>query len=80
MEKAVAVKYVKNSQAPFIIAKGKKLLAEKIIEAAGKNGIEIVENSLLAEELFEMDIGAYIPEKYFELMAEILSRVYKMQE
>lgn len=72
MKKAVAVKYLPELPAPFIVAKGKGALARKIEEIAREHGIEIVENALLAERLQAIELGDYIPEDLYRVIAEIL--------
>ncbi|MBQ1983476.1 MAG: EscU/YscU/HrcU family type III secretion system export apparatus switch protein, partial [Spirochaetaceae bacterium] len=47
---------------------------------AKENDIEIVENKLLARELYtKVEIGDIIPEEYLQAMAVILANVYKMK-
>lgn len=79
LNKAVALTYNDNLPAPFILAKGKALLAKRIIEIAGKHGIEIVNSSNLADILFEIEIGSFIPEDLYEIIAELLAYVYNVQ-
>ena len=43
-QKAVALKYPEDAEAPFVIANGKGLLAKRILEEARKNDIK---NSVL---------------------------------
>lgn len=77
---AVALKYEreKNEPAPKVIAKGKDKLAEKIKEKAKENNIPIVEDPPLARALYEScEIGDYIPEKFYQVVAKILAKVYK---
>ena len=79
LNKAVALTYNSDLPAPFILAKGKELLAERIIEIAGKHGIEIVNSSNLTDVLFEIEIGSLIPEELYEIIAELLAYVYNVQ-
>ena len=72
MKKAVAIKYNPELPAPFILAKGKADLANRIIKIARNNNIDIVENNLIAENMVEFDVGAFIPEEFYEIIAEIL--------
>ena len=46
VQKAVVLKYPEGAEAPFVIAKGKGLLASVIIDEAKKNEIYIQKNSL----------------------------------
>lgn len=73
MKKAVALKYPENSPAPFITAKGKGELAEKILAEAKKNDIEIREDLELVEMLSAQEIGNYVQEETWEALAVIFS-------
>jgi type III secretion system FlhB-like substrate exporter len=77
MEKAIALKYTLDLPAPFIIAKGKRELARKIEEIARKNGIPVVPNYELTEGLFGLELGSFIPEEYYEIIAKLLVFVAK---
>jgi len=78
---AVALKYdTETMSAPKVVAKGERLLAEKIKEIAEKAGVPIVENKPLARALFEaVDIGMSVPAKLYKAVAEILAYVYRLK-
>ncbi len=78
MDKAVAVKYSSALPAPMIIAKGKGELANKIIEIANRYDIKLVKDEYLADGLITLDIDAFIPEEFYEIMANILIFVRKL--
>ena len=72
MDKAIAIKYNEALPAPLVVAKGKGELAKKIKKIANENGIYIKQDINLADNLIEIEIGSFIPEKYYEIMAQIL--------
>ena len=78
---AVAVKYDRTvAQAPVVNAKGEDDLAMRIKTLAKENNVEIVENKVLARELYtKVEIGDIIPEEYLQAMAIILAKVYTMK-
>jgi len=78
---AVALRYdMAKDDAPVIVAKGERLLAEKIKEVARKFNIPILENKPLARSLFELgEIGMQIPAKLYRAVAEVLAFVYKQK-
>lgn len=78
--KAVVLKYLKSLPAPFVVCKGKNRLAERIKEIAEENDVEIIRKDDLAERLYELEEGDYIPEDLYVLTAEILSFVYSLQK
>jgi len=80
-QQAVALKYeALKGGAPKVTAKGKGLLAEKIIEMARANNIPIREDSDLVELLAKVELNREIPEELYKAVAEILAFVYRMNE
>ncbi len=77
---AVALRYIEDLPAPFIVAKGKRELARRLIKIAEDNGVDIVEEPELAEGLFEFDVGSFIPEEMYEIIAQILAQVMKVRK
>jgi flagellar biosynthesis protein len=75
---AVALSYDPNESAPKIIASGKGHIAERIIERASEADIPIHKDEKLANTLSKMELGSYIPPDLYELVAEILVFVDKM--
>ncbi|MEW6605864.1 MAG: EscU/YscU/HrcU family type III secretion system export apparatus switch protein [bacterium] len=76
---AVAIQYDQNNMnAPQVISKGERLIAEKIKEIAKEYKIPIVQNIPLAHSLMELEIGEEIPEELYEAVAEVLNFVYKL--
>lgn len=79
VDKAAAIRYKKGQKAPFLLCKGRKHMAEKLIRAAEKFNIPLVKNSELLEELIELEPMEAIPEELFEAVAEILAFVYSQE-
>ena len=76
---AVALEYKEGMQSPVVLAKGERIIAEKIKEVARKHNIPIVENPPLARALLKQcPIGAPIAPDLFESVAEVLAFVYRM--
>jgi type III secretion system FlhB-like substrate exporter len=80
MEKAIAIKYDKELPAPFVLAKGKGELARIIETIARDNGIEITQIPHLADALIDLEIGSFIPEAYYGIIAELLIFVRNLRE
>ena len=78
-KRAVAVKYEKHEPAPKIIAKGNDHLADLIVKIARENDIFIEENDLLSKALMNFDVGDYIPEEMYEIVAKLLAFVYTLK-
>ncbi|MDR3173091.1 MAG: flagellar biosynthesis protein FlhB [Treponema sp.] len=78
---AVALEYRQPMEAPQITAKGEDELALRIRRIAQDNGVPVVENRPLARTLYaELEVGDFIPPKYFEAVAAVLSKVMKINE
>ncbi|MDR0663633.1 MAG: flagellar biosynthesis protein FlhB [Spirochaetaceae bacterium] len=78
---AVALQYNRNLEGPRVLVKGEDDLALRIKRLAAELGVPIVENKPLARALYaEVEIGAYVPVKYWAVVAEILKRVKTMDE
>jgi flagellar biosynthesis protein len=76
---AVAVKYLVTHPAPFVVAKGRHEVAERILQLAQKHGVAIVNQPELSDALFFLDVGAQIPEEYYQIVAEILAFIYRTE-
>jgi flagellar biosynthetic protein FlhB len=76
---AVALEYKDKMRAPRVLAKGERVVALRIKEAARQHNIPIVENPPLARALFKScPVGADIPGDLYETVAEVLAFVYRM--
>ena len=75
---AVAIAYEPGEEAPKILATGKGLIAERIIEKAKENDVPFYQDGKLADTLSKFDIGEAIPPELYEVVAEILVFVDKM--
>lgn len=79
--KAIALKYKPGeSEAPIVVAKGHGLLAEKIVERAMDAGVPIQEDASLVEVLSKLDIDQQIPGELYQLVAEVLTFVYRSDQ
>ncbi len=79
---AVALKYdPQKSAAPVVVAKGMRLVAEKIKEIAIANDVPIVENPVLARAIYKtVEVGESIPENLYKAVAEVLAYVYRLKK
>jgi len=80
MEKAVAIKYDSELPAPFVLAKGKGELARIIESIARDNGINVTQIPNLADALIDLEIGSFIPQEYYGIIAELLIFVRNLRE
>ncbi len=78
---AIAIRYnPAMDRSPVIVAKGKRIMAEKIKKIAIENNIPIVEDKPLARGMFDLvQPGQEIPYEFFGPVAEILAYVYNLK-
>jgi len=79
---AVAIKYeAAEMEAPRVLAKGMRKIAQRIKEVAREHDIPVVENPPLARSLYEMvEVGDEIPAKFYRAIAEILAQIYQAKQ
>jgi flagellar biosynthesis protein len=72
---AVALSY-DGSNAPRVTAKGERLLAEQIIEAAEQAGVPLYPDRELAMILSQIPLGEEIPDNLYKAVAEVIAFAY----
>lgn len=78
---ATAIGYDQESdRAPKLLAKGQGLIAENIIETARVHDKPVYEDPRLSQQLFNLKIGDSIPESLYEVVAEVLVFISKMDQ
>ena len=78
---AVALKYdAATENAPKVIAKGRGLVAEKIIALAREQGIPMREDPDLIQMLTQIDLDQEIPPSLYKIVAELLAFVYRLNQ
>jgi flagellar biosynthesis protein FlhB len=76
---AIALKYKAGDMpAPKVIAKGAGFIAQRIKEVAIQFKVPVIENKPLARGLYyAVNVGNFIPEQFYLIVAELLAEVYK---
>jgi len=78
---AVALKYdAATDSAPKVIAKGRGLVAEKIMALAREQGIPMREDPDLVQLLAQIDLAQEIPPTLYKVVAEVLAFVYRLNQ
>ncbi len=80
IKQAIALEYDPSEAAPKVIASGRGILAEKIIEKAKESDVPIHRDDKLADTLSRLEIGEMIPPELYEVVAEILVFVDSMDK
>jgi flagellar biosynthesis protein len=80
-KKVTALRYDhEKDSAPKVVAKGRGIIAEKILEKAKEYNVLIKEDPDLLEAIYRLDIYQEIPENLYRVVAEILSEVYRINK
>jgi flagellar biosynthesis protein len=78
-KQAVALRYQAGlMEAPTVIAKGKGYIAENILKQAKEHHIPVQEDPSLVEVLGKLDLNQQIPPELYQVVAEILAFVYRL--
>ena len=78
---AVALRYdPASSNAPVVVAKGARLIAQRIREVAEEHQIPVIRNAPLTRTLYAVaEVGREIPPELYEAVAEVLAFVYRLR-
>lgn len=80
IKQAIALEYDPSENAPKVIASGRGVLAERIIEKAKESDVPVHRDDKLADTLSRLEIGDMIPPELYEVVAEILVFVDSMDK
>ena len=75
-QNAVALAYQTGDLAPKVVAKGRGLIAEQIIERAREHGVFVHESKELVALLMQVDLDRNIPPALYRVVAELLAWLY----
>lgn len=77
---AIALAYTQDDAAPRVLAKGRGLIAQAIIERAHAAGIYVHESRELVSLLMQVDIDQHIPPELYRAVAELLVWIYRLEQ
>lgn len=80
IKQAIALEYDPSKDAPTVVASGRGVLAERIIEKAKESDVPVHRDDKLADTLSRLEIGEMIPPELYEVVAEILVFVDSMDK
>jgi len=78
-QRAVALAYAAGSSAPTVVAKGRGLVADQIIERAKEAGVFVHESKELVSLLMDIDLDGQIPPALYRAIAELLAWLYHIE-
>lgn len=75
---AVALLYRPGMVAPRVVAKGRNLIARRIVALAARYGIPAIRNVSVARALYKAaSVGDYVPGPLYHAVAEVLAVIYR---
>lgn len=74
---SVALRYDSRLPAPLVVARGRGELADRLRRLAEQHGVPVVESEALAESLYVVEPGQFIPEAFYQAVAEVLGFVWR---
>ena len=76
---AVALAYRNGDAAPKVVASGRGLLAQAIIERAREHGVFVHESEELVSMLMQVELDQHIPPHLYLAVAELLAWLYRLE-
>jgi flagellar biosynthesis protein len=77
---AAALAYRNGDSAPRVVAKGRGILADNIIERARASGVYVHESRELLALLMQIDLDSHIPPQLYVAVAELLAWLYHLEQ
>ncbi|SHF56088.1 flagellar biosynthesis protein [Modicisalibacter ilicicola DSM 19980] len=76
--RAVALAYGDGGAAPTVLAKGYGELAERIVDEARRQGLQVHDAPELVALLMQVDLDAQVPPVLYQVVAELLVWVHRI--
>jgi flagellar biosynthesis protein len=76
---AVALAYRNGDAAPKVVASGRGLIAQAIIERAKQHGVYVHESEELVSMLMQVELDQHIPPQLYLAVAELLAWLYRLE-
>lgn len=79
-KEAIALAYQTGDTAPRVVAKGRGLIAQAIIERAKEHGVYVHESEDLVGILMQVELDKNIPPQLYQAVAELLAWLYRLEK
>jgi flagellar biosynthesis protein len=76
---AVALAYQSGESAPKVVARGRGIIAQAIIDRAKEHGIFVHESQELVGLLMQVELDEHIPPQLYLAVAELLAWIYRLE-
>lgn len=77
---AIALAYQAGDSAPKVVAKGRGLIAQAIIERAKEHGVFVHDSEDLVSVLMQVELDEHIPPQLYQAVAELLAWLYRLEK
>jgi flagellar biosynthesis protein len=78
-QQAIALAYASGDLAPRVVAKGRGMIAERIIAKAREHEVFVHESRDLVALLMQVDLDSHIPPALYQAVAEIMAWLYRLE-
>lgn len=79
LQQAIALTYEVGDSAPRVVAKGRGVIAQRIIEEAKMHNVFVHESKELVALLMQVNLDDHIPPALYTAIAEILAWLYQLE-
>ena len=76
---AVALAYRSHDAAPKVVAQGRGIIAQAIIDRAKASGVFVHESQELVGLLMQVELDQHIPPQLYMAVAELLAWLYRLE-
>ena len=76
---AVALAYQSGDAAPKVVARGRGIIAQAIIDRAKEHGVFVHESQELVGLLMQVELDEHIPPELYLAVAELLAWLYRLE-
>jgi flagellar biosynthesis protein len=76
---AVALAYRSHDPSPRVVAQGRGMIAQAIIERAKQHGVFVHESEELVGLLMQVELDQHIPPQLYLAVAELLAWLYRLE-
>jgi flagellar biosynthesis protein len=77
---AVALAYRSHDAAPKVVAQGRGVIAQAIIDRAKESGVFVHESEELVGLLMQVELDQHIPPQLYLAIAELLAWLYRLEQ
>jgi flagellar biosynthesis protein len=78
--KALALRYLPELPAPFLVAKAEGRLAGRLVAIAREAEVPVLSDAGMVDLLYPIELGVSIPVQFYEIVAKVFACVRSLEE